>query len=174
MTRCFIAVYPIKNSVLEKVIDLQKEISKLIKGKAVEKENIHITISFLGELKEGEIEIKKRKLRETASKLKRREILIEKIKAIPNTNFIKVIAANVCGLEDVCEEVKKNVGGDAKPPHLTLLRVKSIIDRKKLLDIINNVEINENFEVDSIKLMKSTLTKNGPIYEIIETIDLLK
>jgi len=169
MVRCFVAVYPIKS---ERVYELQKNISKCVEGKEVEKENMHITLSFLGEKTENEIREIKLRLNELSKKFNRREVRLTKVKFIPDLNFPRVIAIEVVGLNDLSEAIKKEIGGDVKPPHLTLFRVKRVTDRKKLIEF-SKAEINDVIYVDSIRLMKSTLTWNGPIYEVIDTFELI-
>jgi 2'-5' RNA ligase len=169
MGRYFIAIYPIKS---EKIFELQKKIRPFIDGKEVEKENMHITLSFLGEKEEREIEEVKRKLEKVAKNHNRREIVLSRIKFIPNERFFRVIAVDVSGLEDLSEGIEREIGGDVKPPHLTLFRVKSVKDKKSLLEA-SKIEINEVLFVDKIRLMKSTLTPKGPIYEVESSFDLL-
>jgi len=96
---------------------------------------------------------------------------LTKVKFIPNDKFIRVIAIDVVGLDDLSKFIEKEVGGDVKPPHLTLFRVKNIKDKKALLEL-EKIEINEKIFVDKICLMKSTLTPKGPIYEIIDSFEL--
>jgi len=168
MVRCFIAVYPIKS---QKIYELQEKIGNLISGKEVEKENMHITLSFLGEKDESEINSIKEKLSKTAKNSYKREVVLTKMKFIPNDKFIRVIAIDVAGLDDLSNIIEKEVGGDVKPPHLTLFRVKNVKDKKALLEF-GKMEINEKILVDKICLMKSTLTPKGPIYEIIGSFEL--
>jgi 2'-5' RNA ligase len=168
MVRCFIAVYPVKS---QKVFELQEKIGKLIDGKEVEKENMHITLSFLGEKQESEINEIKERLDKIAKNSYKREAILTRVKFIPNERFFRVIAIDVAGLEDLSEIIEKEVGGDVKPPHLTLFRVKNVKDKKVLLEF-GNIEINEKIFVDKICLMKSTLTPKGPIYEVIDSFEL--
>jgi len=168
MVRCFIAVYPIKS---QKIYELQEKIGKLIDGKKVEKENIHITLSFLGEKQESEIDSIKEKLTTIVKNSYKREAILTGIKFIPNNKFFRVIAIDVAGLNDLSEIIEKEIGGDVKPPHLTLFRVKNVKDKKALLEL-GKIEINEKIFVDKICLMKSILTPKGPIYEIIDSFEL--
>jgi 2'-5' RNA ligase len=168
MVRCFIAIYPIKS---EKIYKLQQEIGKLIEGKEVEKENMHITLSFLGEINDKEVEKIKKKLKEIAEVTYKRNITLGKIKFIPSENFFRVIAIDIIGLDDIVELIKKEIGGDVKPPHLTLFRVKRVKDKSSLLEA-SKKEIREEIFVERICLVKSTLTPKGPIYEIIESFEL--
>ena len=53
--------------------------------------------------------------------------------------------------------------------HLTIARVKSVKDKKKFLDNLNNIEIPKiSFVVDKFKLKKSILTPECPVYETLE------
>lgn len=168
MVRCFIAIYPIKN---EAVYQVQREIKVFVEGKEVEKENMHVTLSFLGEINEEKVSLIKSELKKLISNYKKREILLSRISLIPNERFIKVIAIEVNGLEDLSKEIEEKIGGDVKPPHLTLMRVKRVRDKKGLIEFSKKIILNQKVEVSDIKLMKSTLTRNGPIYEIIETFE---
>ncbi|HHF58925.1 MAG TPA: RNA 2',3'-cyclic phosphodiesterase, partial [Thermoplasmatales archaeon] len=59
-------------------------------------------------------------------------------------------------------------------PHLTVARVKSVQDRESLISIINSYA-NEGFgdiPVESIRLKKSVLTREGPIYSTIREVKL--
>lgn len=52
-------------------------------------------------------------------------------------------------------------------PHLTVVRVRSGVNRVQLMEIVNQHASKEfgRFQVKAIKLKKSTLTPKGPIYE---------
>ena len=168
MVRCFIAIYPIKS---EKVYKIQEEISKIIDGKEVEKGNIHITLSFLGEKNEIDLTDIIKKMEEVSQMCRKRVAILKRIKLIPNERFFRVIAIDVAGLDDLSDIVKRKIGGDVKPPHLTLFRVKNVKDKVKLLEL-SKVEINDEILVDKICLIKSTLTPKGPLYEVLNSFEL--
>jgi 2'-5' RNA ligase len=46
-------------------------------------------------------------------------------------------------------------------------------DKKKLIEEIEKLKINEKFEVNSFELMKSELKPEGPEYKIIEEFKLV-
>ena len=53
--------------------------------------------------------------------------------------------------------------------HITLGRVKFVKDKKQFIEKLKSIKIEEKeLKVDSFKLYKSTLTSQGPIYEVIE------
>jgi 2'-5' RNA ligase len=51
-------------------------------------------------------------------------------------------------------------------PHITLARVKFVKDKKNFMEKLNKLPVKEiEFPVNSFKLIKSTLTPEGPVYE---------
>ena len=61
-------------------------------------------------------------------------------------------------------------------PHITLCRLKERVDSKILLKLITGVKSKEDlsFEVREVYIMKSTLTSDGAIYKIMDTVSLCK
>jgi 2'-5' RNA ligase len=54
-------------------------------------------------------------------------------------------------------------------PHVTIARVKNIIDRKEFNKIVDGISVpTEPFTLSKFKLIKSTLTKDGPVYDVIK------
>jgi len=54
-------------------------------------------------------------------------------------------------------------------PHATIARVKGKCNPKNILSIIQNITFKEDFTASSFNLYKSTLTRKGPIYEVLES-----
>ena len=55
---------------------------------------------------------------------------------------------------------------DRFKPHITLARVKFIKDKVKFIRELKQIKIEKKeFSVSNFKLMKSTLTPEGPVYE---------
>jgi len=171
--RLFVAVYPIPFK--EEIVELQKKLSCFIVGKVVEVENLHLTLSFLGDVEEKAVEEIKKKLEEIASFFTPFEIAFDGIKLIPTPRFIRVIGLETTSksLWNLAKTVEKTVGGDVKPPHLTLFRVKKVKDRASLLRLVESIKFSRSMIVEDIKLMKSTLTRKGPIYEAVASFPLL-
>lgn len=170
--RVFIAYFP-PDKLREKIEKIQKEIKKLdaISAKFVEKENLHISFSFLGERNNiNEIIKNFEKLKE----FQKFEAKLKNLLLIPNKDYIRVIAIGVESL--LAESLRKKIfdifGGDSKPLHLTLCRVKSVYNKNRIVDYANSFRFEEEFTIDNISLVKSTLTSSGPIYEIIHQISL--
>jgi 2'-5' RNA ligase len=167
MVRCFIGIF-IPNEKAEKIVDVQKQIQKLpITLKFVERENLHICLSFLGDLKEEKIKEICEKMDMICKRYKKFEAEISGIKFIPSENYVRVLALDVKNnmLETIRKNVKNEIGGDSKPLHLTLGRVKKIENKKETIEKIKKIDSNiGKFTVEKISLIKSVLQKTGPIY----------
>ncbi|WP_423792575.1 RNA 2',3'-cyclic phosphodiesterase [Methanocaldococcus indicus] len=170
--RVFLAI-DIPKDIKNKIYELQKDFK--IKGiKLVEKENLHITVKFLGEVDDNTLN----KILNLNLEIPKTKIELKGLGTFPNENYIRVIWIGVYGegLINIFKEIdnKLNTLGFEKErsyvPHLTLGRVKFIENKKLLKEKINknkDIFIGE-FETNSIKLYKSTLTPTGPIYEVIK------
>ena len=94
---------------------MQKKIKKLpIKAKFVELENLHLTITFLGEVKESDIIFLKERLDASLKNTNKFYVKLEELKIIPNENYIRVIGINVKNGDNVSNLIKKvtkSVGG---------------------------------------------------------------
>ncbi len=147
------------------------------KFKAVEPENIHLTLKFLGEIREGDVD----KIASFVGSCKPEKFTM-RLKGIgffPNENYIKVVWIGVEDgkiVSDVmkCIDSRLTTMGFKKErsyvPHITVARVKGRIDMDKLQPFKNMVF--GDVDVDKIKIKKSTLTQDGPIYEDVAVISL--
>ncbi|MEM5802023.1 MAG: RNA 2',3'-cyclic phosphodiesterase [Candidatus Aenigmatarchaeota archaeon] len=164
--RVFIGIF-VPDDLKEKILDLQNQIKNLpLEVKMVEAENLHITLSFLGEISEEKIMLIKDKLDQITKKHKKFEANINGIKLIPNQNYIRVIALDVISneLNRISHEIKEIIGGDVKPPHLTLCRVKNISDKSNTVRQLLKLGLKEVIEIKSICIIKSVIKKTGPEY----------
>ncbi len=142
--------------------------------KAVELENLHITLKFLGEVDERRLILIDRKLREI--KFSPFRIKFKGIGYFPNERFPRVVWVGVEGneireLAKAVEEKMKKIGFKKDKEflaHMTIGRVKRIdkATKEKMTKELEefNIEFGEMI-VDKFKLKKSTLTPKGPIYE---------
>ncbi len=176
--RTFIALELRNEEVINKLDQMASTIAQLGGIKAVERENLHITIKFLGDTEE-----------ETAIKIAR--FLHEKVNPVvfpsggSNIEVVGVgsfklntIFANIgMGVELVTKAFRAIDDGLSKnfkipretrayTPHITLARVKNLQAGASLKTLINKNE-NTSFgesKVDGVVLKKSQLTPKGPIY----------
>jgi len=140
----------------------------------------HLTLKFLGEISKERVEEIKEKLREI--KFESFSLVFDKIGFFPSEKFIRVVWIGVkedTKVKELKNEIDKNLSGffDDKQfhPHITLARVKFIPDKEKFLEAAKNIKLSEKVcNVKEFKLMKSTLTSSGAIYECLESFPLEK
>ncbi|MBN2459654.1 RNA 2',3'-cyclic phosphodiesterase [Candidatus Woesearchaeota archaeon] len=158
-------------------IEKLKQGLKGIKGvKPVAKENIHLTMKFLGEVADDKAEDIARALSQI--KFQPFNISISKTGAFPNESRISVLWVDASPAAPLFE-LKKQI--DAALPsfkddhpfksHITFARVKYIAndsDKKKIHDLLRQPVEKAEFLVDKFRLYKSTLTPEGPVYEVVK------
>ncbi|MCD6370381.1 MAG: RNA 2',3'-cyclic phosphodiesterase [Thermoplasmata archaeon] len=170
--RCFIAIeVPFTKSMEE----LQRSIEGRVK--LVERENVHITLKFLGEIRE-EMVTKIRDIIESC-KGKSFTITLKDVGFFPNPRYVRVIWIGVAPAEPIvklskCIDEKLSLLGFEKEksyiPHLTIARAKGPVSIKNL-ERFKGTKFGE-VEVKEIKIKKSTLTPKGPIYKDLASIQL--
>lgn len=178
LIRCFIAIDIDNPEIVSKIMDIQRKLEvEGTKLKHVEPENLHLTLFFLGEQPLKIVE----RVREVMSTIsfKPFTMKLEGLGAFPSHERPRVIWVGVTkGFEEV-QEIYRNLrpklqtiplrleSEDAFVPHITIARVKfSGYALKKVIASLKDVELGFQ-EVKSIKLKKSTLTPQGPIYETL-------
>lgn len=140
----------------------------------VNKENLHITMKFLGETeKKAAIEEKMKEIRKEFSPFK---VSLKGVGAFPSPKRARILWVGIEeGLKNLTElftaiDEKMHVLGFEKEkrnftPHITFARVK-----KGKYRLPENVEFYfESFPVNEVTLFKSTLTSKGAIYETLST-----
>ena len=177
--RTFIAV-EIPKDIQEAIGDYIDSIRESFKDvKWVSPENLHLTIKFLGEVKESDLKNLSGCVEKAASDFSPFSIDLSNIGFFPSSKNLKVIwigtdggADNLLDLFQELENFLENLGFDrearAFSPHLTIGRVKKKKKHKYHVNI-NPEELPEfksvKFYVKSIAIIKSILTPQGPIYE---------
>ncbi|MDD4996034.1 MAG: RNA 2',3'-cyclic phosphodiesterase [Patescibacteria group bacterium] len=177
--RSFIAVnlpMEVKEILEKRIKEIKKEIKIGIKW--VKKENLHLTLHFLGELENREIEKVKDILRKMVISDKIR-LKIGQIGHFSRILFFKCREVE----EHKIFDLQKNIGQELKKiglkidqrpwqMHLTFGRAKTSIS---ISDSFLNQKIEEKeFFITSIDLMKSELKISGPIYTIIKKFPVLE
>lgn len=172
MSRLFACIW-LPKEITNKIEELQKELLRTgIGAKFIEKENLHVTITFLGEVQDNKVNEIKRKMNEYLRNVDEFHVKVTGLKIIPNENHIRIIGVNVKSdeLPKLIRFVGKIIGGSFhEEQKITLCRVKNITNKMLLKNFIEenrNVNIGE-FHVKNISLVKSTLTKLGSKYETI-------
>jgi len=176
--RTFIAI-ELPPPTKEKIAQVQqvfKECDLAIKW--VKPENIHLTLKFLGNIKEDQLPEIKNVITEVAKKNKSLKAQFTDFGFFPNERKPRVffIATSYQDLlKSIAQELEerlKDIGFKAEhrfKSHLTLARIKSLENIDCLKRKCKEVELTEEFAINEIILFKSTLTRSGPIYEKIFT-----
>ncbi len=183
--RVFVAV-DITDEMRRKLSDLEKNFEgEDFDIKLVEPENLHITLKFLGEVKENDVNEIKNIIKNVCKGFKPFKVSVKGLGFFGSEKYIRVLWFDICEgkdelvklmgkLDDTLGYIRKETG--SMVPHLTIGRVKSGRNREKLLKKIHSlsdVNIGE-FVVKEIKLKESILTKDGPIYHDVEVFKLGK
>lgn len=154
------------------------------KVKWVDAKNLHITLKFLGNTDVKLVDSIISQLHKSAKNYQATESNFTTLGGFPHLRKPKVIWADIDKNKNLIIEVAQsidnalseiNIEKNDKPftPHLTLGRVKSYDELKPLTEYLSNYTF-ENIPItfDSILLIQSTLTQQGPIYRTLEEITL--
>lgn len=161
--RCFIAI-AIPKEIKDKIGKFQEQIKKSnsVKAKFVDKNLLHLTIKFLGEVKDID------KIKEKCREIKGKEfrVSIKGIGAFPSKNYIRVLWIGVEKGSKELEALAKKLDNQKFSSHITIARVRRV-NKARLKELFVDKEFGE-FEVNEFKLIKSALTPKGPVYEVVE------
>ena len=168
--RVFVAVEITDKLLLDEIKKIQSEIK--IKAKPIEIHNLHFTLMFLGEVSEKKIDDVKKRIE--VIEFNPFEIKFVGVGAFPKPKFPRVVWL---GVDEISSEnlnkLAKKVEVALEPlgfwsdkpfkPHLTIFRIKN-----KIGNITEQISsFNSSFGtqgVTELKLKKSDLTGDGPIY----------
>ncbi|MEM3736950.1 MAG: RNA 2',3'-cyclic phosphodiesterase [Candidatus Bathyarchaeia archaeon] len=177
--RSFIAFDLSDEKLLDRLVELQRTL--LDTGadlKLVERENLHLTLRFLGELPPDVTQAVTAVVQTVT--FKPFTIHFRGLGVFPNFHHINVVWV---GVREGAEEMqalfnqiepklrKLGLRPDQKgfSPHLTIARVKTGKNRERLVEVVQSLSDCEVGEVSSgpLKLKMSTLTSKGPQYSTI-------
>ena len=173
--RTFIAI-ELDSDVKRRIMKASEKVRNELKGvKWVERQNLHITLKFLGEVNKEQIEKLKKVIDEISSQQQKFKISGGYLGAFPSLERARVVffgiesgKASVIRIFEVLERklVKNGFLKDNRPyhPHITIGRAK-----RRFFDLkpYKGTKVGFEYEVRSIVLYKSTLRPEGPIYEVI-------
>jgi len=185
--RIFIAIN-LPEEIKEQLISYQDKWLEL-PCRWTKKENLHITLEFLGYLADEEIAELCQKTKETASVKKVFDLHLNKVcyGPIGKKSPLRSMSPSDSFLPSSSSSIKSRtprmvwVMGDKIKgfnviPHITLGRIKTW--QFKQINPDERPEINEDinlrFKVESIEIMESRLKRGGPEYTVLESIPLSK
>ena len=179
----------------EKLAEFQSALQKCgVDLKIVEKENLHLTLRFLGEINETELETVKNGLQFALSSVSRSardavsgsqpfNMHLKGTGAFPSLNHINIIWAGVSTGESELKSLAKKINSEIHVGktderefscHITVGRVKSAKNKEQLLKVLkefSNFDFGETI-VKEIKLKESKLSPQGPAYKDLAVIAL--
>jgi 2'-5' RNA ligase len=174
--RCFIAVDVEEPTLLDKIAGVQARLEQTGSDiKCVERENVHLTLKFLGDVRPGLID----EVVEAVSSLRVEpfRMSIKGVGVFPNLRRPRVVWVGVTGgtqeLKAAFDSLEPRIVGlGFKPesrrfsPHITIARVRSGRNRDRLVEAVTGLRDADfgGAEIAHVKLKKSVLTPRGPIY----------
>jgi len=180
--RLFIAIQ-LPNKIKEKLVEIQKFIAPLGKLKLVEKENLHLTLYFLGEVEKEKVNMLYCNLK-NLSDISSFTLSLKGIGSFPSISYPRVIWVGVEeGKEEVyllhskINECLTSIGFKSEKsyhPHVTLARLKILREKKRWTEVVEkyaSTHVGE-FKVSEWVLMESKLTKKGPKYSVLHNFKL--
>ena len=179
MIRCFNSIEIEDPNILDKLVSVQRSLEGTGGDiKTVERENIHVTLKFLGDVQEGLLEEVKAVV--TNVEFEPFQMSLNGVGTFPNLKRPRVIWAGITkGAEEtknIFEQLERGFGSlgfDRErrrfSPHITIARVRSGRNRDQLVKEIVQWRDEDFgvFEVKRTSLKKSVLTPRGPIYSTL-------
>ena len=134
--------------------------------------SFHLTLKFIGDVQPDNAE----KIADILKKIKFKSFsaFLDSIGIFPSENYIRVVWIGLKP-EDKILELQKCIDELLKPlfkkekdfkAHITLARVEYPQDKKLFVEQLKTIKVdNKKIEVNNFRLIKSTLTPKGPVYE---------
>ncbi|MDA4116934.1 MAG: RNA 2',3'-cyclic phosphodiesterase [Thaumarchaeota archaeon] len=173
--RAFLA-FETSPTVIDNLLAVEEELRKTKADvKLVDRENLHFTVKFLGEIPENVVaEIDKRIGGLALAKM---EVGVRGLGAFPDTRRPRVVWAGVSRQDEPAAsksaqeviDALRGVGEEDERryhPHITVARVRSPRNQEELVKVIRDYSDSDfgRTTITALKLKSSTLTPNGPIY----------
>jgi 2'-5' RNA ligase len=150
--------------------------------------SIHLTLKFLGDIDSGITGRITAALEEAARGTQPFSIGVSGLGVFPNPRHVQVVWVGLTGETEKLSQLQKRIEtglvplgfkaeGRAFTPHLTLARVRDYAgpdERQKLGQLIEKTGFDAKsvIKVNAVQLMRSQLTREGPIYTRIGTVEL--
>jgi 2'-5' RNA ligase len=187
--RTFIAVdFPA--SMLEKIEDITAFFKSKTPEKAlkwVDKDNLHLTLKFLGEINKSQIEQVQTVMAQSLEGYQPVDIEISGLGMYPDKRVPRVIWLGISGGEHLLEFHKTldqslarlGIKPEGRPysPHLTIARVRRGTDKniaKEIGETLSQFKVEPlgAIHIDRVLLYQSELTPSGPVYTTLYTVHL--
>ena len=178
MMRTFISIdIPLTDTIGE----VLNEMKRADNVRPVPKEQIHLTLKFLGDQDERKVEKLCSSLKETLNGTEPFDIVVEGAGAFPDMRHPKVVWLGVkdpeslIGLAEKVDSAVKEMklkSDDKKfSPHITIGRVNGRAELDDFFSRHKGIEFC-SFCCDHVDVMKSVLTPKGAIHSVVERLEL--
>ncbi len=182
--RTFIAI-ELPESVRSSLAQIQNELRKSEQAsvKWVAPSSVHLTLKFLGDVDKSKVQALSEAISEASKKITPFQLNLEKPGAFPNLRNPRVIWVGLNGDIEILGRLQQNIENVLNPlgfppegrrfsPHLTLGRVRDKAtsnDKRNLGEVVSSLKIisSATFEVQSVSLMRSVLSREGAIYSCL-------
>lgn len=178
--RLFIGIQ-IPKEIQEKLKKIQKELEKKrLPLRFVDVEKIHVTLNFLGHLSDKDVVEVRHILDNLLPSFSPFDISLTSFRFFPDENRIRVVALMIES-EGYLEKLQKAISDELSrlksvlvekrefKPHITIARARDLGIKTKEIEEIKNIEIETaKWQVDSIELIESVLSRKGAKYTILK------
>lgn len=178
--RCFIAI-ELPDEIKRGLRELQAQLKAGSQApvKWVEPENIHLTLKFLGNVAAGRIDEIAKAMTEAVRGTPPFSLEVKELGVFPNPRRVQIVWVGVSGEVERLSRLQQRIESGLRilgfapenrrfTPHLTLARLRDHAtpqERERLGQLVAETEFAAgSFTVNSVKLIKSQLTREGPIY----------
>lgn len=164
------------------VLECLRELGKVKAPlRLVAPENLHLTLKFLGEIREELKPSISDAVEEAFKEFEPFEASLKGLGAFPSLNYMRVLWVGVDRNRDRLIDMQRSLESELGKlgfqrdrkfhPHLTIARIKSKQGREELRDFITRHK-NTDYgvvRVEEVELKQSVLTPKGPIYTTLAT-----
>lgn len=171
----------LKELLFDKILEFQSYIPSGVKW--VEKDNLHITFQFIGEVEASQLADLEDILLNSFKHFSKDNLLTQNIELYPNRDarqiWLRLKSENqeLANVSKVFRKILKEraftVDKNEFLPHITLGRIKRTLINAQADFILKNQINNISFPVNELCLFESNLTSKGPHYRIIKTYNLI-
>ncbi len=183
LLRLFIAI-PGEPSLRPLFMDLIRQLRQEIQGRVtwIKDENFHLTLKFLGEVQESQMESIKFLIQKVIHENSPFSLTFNRLDFFPSLKRPRVIIIrgdNSSSYERLVTMLNRELASIAAPekekeivPHITLGRIKEL-ERSIRAEFISSIPFKPfTLEVKEVCLYQSTLTPQGPVYQVVERLPL--
>ncbi|MFB6077030.1 MAG: RNA 2',3'-cyclic phosphodiesterase [Candidatus Nanohaloarchaea archaeon] len=179
----FISLDVTDEDVKDALVNFGERVSAFGTATPVSRENLHITLLFLGEFDGDERHRSRDTFIDVSSNMNvgKFTCTIEDVGVFPHMNFIEVVWAGAepeVKLRNMHVKYSEHLNGvndHEFTPHVSVARVRDIDPEEKAnLQAAIRAEPGDfgQFQVNDVRLTRSRLTDDGPVYEDVEVVEL--